>query len=87
MGVYIIVAIWSILFCAYRLLYSGLSKEAKRLVMKRHVFWILSFILTNSYLMYLNVQVIYVQFNNSNISDSTNPDLVHTSNYSYFYDA
>jgi len=87
MGVYIIVAIWSILFCAYRLLYSGLSKEAKRLVMKRHVFWILSFILTNSYLMYLNVQVIYVQFTNSNISDSTNTDLVHTSNYSYFYDA
>ena len=68
MGFYLIISSWSVLFCAYRLYYSGLSKQARSLVLKRHVFWIFSFTLTNSYLMYLNVLVIYVQFTNSDLA-------------------
>lgn len=89
MGCYLIVSTWSVLFCAYRLYYSGLSKQARSLVLKRHVFWIFSFILTNSYLMYLNVLVIYVQFTNTDLAvftRSAQHDDKIGIKYSYFYD-
>ena len=60
MAIYIIAAVWSIVFCVIRLINSGLSKEAQLLIRRRHLFWIVTFISTNGYLMYLNVLVIYV---------------------------
>jgi len=89
MSIYCIVAAWSIIFCAYRLYYSGLSKQTRRLVLTRHVFWILSFLVTNVYILYLNILVILFDFGDS---DKVRDRVIHQDDslfyswYKYFYD-
>ena len=90
MSIYCIVAAWSIIFCSYRLYYSGLSKQTRRLVLTRHVFWILSFLVTNFYILYLNILVILFQVGND--KDKVYDKVIHLDDskfhawYKYFYD-
>ena len=65
MFVYLVVAFTSIFFCIRRLKSTGLSNDIKALIYRRHIYWIVSFILTNAFIIYLNLMVIMVGFNNN----------------------
>jgi len=58
MFAYLITAFLSIFFCLKRLNSTALSKEIKVLIYRRHIYWILSFVLANCFLFYLNVLVL-----------------------------
>ena len=58
MFTYLVIAISSILFCVKRLSSTGLSDEIKALIYRRHIYWIVSFIVANTYLIFLNLVVI-----------------------------
>ena len=63
MFIYLALAVLSIFFCIRRLKSTGLSNEIKALIYRRHIYWIVSFILANAFLIYLNLMVIMVGIN------------------------
>ena len=63
MFTYLFIAISSILYCVRRLSSTGLSDEIKALIYRRHIYWIVSFIVANTYLIFLNLVVVLVSAN------------------------
>ena len=58
MFIYLVTAVASIVYCFRSLRSTGLSKQTKTLIYRRHIYWIASFVLANVYLIYLNIMVI-----------------------------
>ena len=63
MVAYLSMAIFSIVYCFYRLRSTGLSTEVKSLIYRRHIYWIITFVIANIYLMVLNFSVVLASFN------------------------
>jgi uncharacterized membrane protein YhaH (DUF805 family) len=79
MFTYLGAAVASIFFCFRRLRSTGLSNEIKTLIYRRHIYWIVSFVLANAFLIYLNVMVLVVGLNQDNsFNNFINPDSIPT---------
>jgi len=52
MIIYLVISIGCTIYCLQRLPKSGLSKEMKSLILKRHLYWTIIFILSNLYPFY-----------------------------------
>ena len=58
MFAYLIAALSSIIFCFVRLKSTGLSQEVKVLIYRRHIYWIVSFLVSNTFLIFLSLIII-----------------------------
>ncbi len=55
---YLIAAIVSIIFCFMRLKSTALSQEVKVLIYRRYIYWIVVFLISNIYLIFLNLEIV-----------------------------
>lgn len=62
-SVYAILAVLTTLYIIVRLYKSGLSAQVRSLILRRHLFWITVFCLSNSYIAYLVAEDLIASYN------------------------
>jgi len=62
---YVFVAIFCTVYCFYRLQKSGLAKEVKMMIWRRHIFWTAVFFITNLFPFYANLCSALDRINNT----------------------
>jgi len=83
MFTYLGLSLSSILYCVSRLSSTGLSDEIKALIYRRHIYWIVSFLIANAYLIFLNL-IVVLDSTNSNYTFSLLNDNLAMEIFAFF---
>jgi hypothetical protein len=70
-SVYAILAVLTTLYIIVRLYKSGLSAQVRSLILRRHLFWITVFCLSNSYIAYLVAEDLIASYNRPQKTEPT----------------